>query len=159
MRNYLEIILDAALALIFTFLMFLSCTSQAGEYHLLTADKLDFKIMKFLCNKEPMTPDIPCAEYRGRTALEWDVSVLHYLKWRNEIHAEGTAAKYESVGWHFELVIPMGPVEALYEHHSRHTMDRPQAIHEGPSGRPDWSGYPVEDSYGLRLCFLKDCNK
>lgn len=130
--------------------------AQAGEYKLLSADRLDFTVTRFLCNKTPLAPDIPCQEWRGRTAVNFDLSFADTIQWRNQVHAEGTAAKYETVGWQFEIVLPLGEqVELLYQHHSQHRMDAEDASHT--LGEEGFTGYPVEDSWGLRMCFLGDC--
>lgn len=138
---------------------FISKCADGAEYRLLEAERLDFTVTKFLCNKEPMAADIPCHEWKGRTAVNFDLSFADLVKWRNHIHAEGTDAKYETVGWQFELALPVLPqVEIIYQHHSQHTMDRPQSEHH-TDGTRAWKGFPVQDSYGVRMCFLGNCKQ
>lgn len=141
------------------FLSFLSCTQEArsAEWRLLEADRLDFTATKFTCNKTPLAPDIPCSHWRGRTAVDFDLVFGGLVEWRNTIHAEGTDSKYETVGWRFEVTLPLGKqVEVLYLHHSQHRLDKEDATHTGPNG-DGWTGFPVEDSAGIRLCFLGPC--
>lgn len=139
---------------LFFYFIFTCGRGEAAEYRLLSADRLDFTITRFTCNKTPLAPDIPCDQWKGRTALDFDLSLFHYLKWRNHIHAEGTTSKYETIGWKFDLAVPLGKqVELMYQHHSQHRMDAEDASHRLDG--EGFTGYPVEDSYGIKLKFLQ----
>lgn len=135
-------------------LLFVSSSAKAFEFHPGTLDHLSLDVAKFGCNREPMTPDIPCDQYRGRVRLNWNVGLLNdILKWRNELHTEGTDEKLTTVGWHYMLALPLpGGLELFTEHHSRHTMDSVQPTIQGET-KP--TRYPVEDSYGLRVVFFE----
>lgn len=136
------------LALLYSF------PGQAFELRPASLDHLSLDVAKFGCNREVMTPDIPCDQYRGRVRLNWDVGLFNDLiKWRNEIHTEGTREKLTTVGWHYMLALPLfGGLEAFVEHHSRHVMDAQQPTMLGDT-RPE--RYPVEDSIGLRITIFE----
>lgn len=145
------------ITILFLAFLLISTGVFGAEFRLLEADRLDFTVTRFTCNKSTLAPDIECSQWRGRTAVDFDLRFAGLLRWRNIIHAEGTDAKYETVGWRFQVALPLGKqVEVLYHHHSQHRMDGEDATHTGPSGE-GWTGFPVEDSYGIRLCFLGDC--
>lgn len=123
----------------------------------LTLDLMALKVTKFTCNRDPQIPELECSDWRGRVAAQFDLGLLKYGFWRNDVHAEGTEAKFMTVGWHWELGAKLGKqVELIYEHHSRHTMDKEQPY----SWTPDTdylrqNKYPVEDSFGVRIIFYK----
>lgn len=126
----------------------------AWEFRPASLDKLSLDVAQFGCNRDPMTPDIPCTDYKGRIQLNWDVGLLNdILKWENQIHTEGTDAKLMTVGWQYRLALPLpGGLELFMAHHSRHTMDHSQPTIAGRD-RPE--RYPVEDSVGLRVIFYQ----
>jgi hypothetical protein len=126
----------------------------AWEFRPASLDKLSLDASRFGCNRDPMTPGIPCTDYKGRIQLNWDVGLLNdILKWENQIHTEGTDAKLMAVGWQYRLVLPMpGGLELFMSHHSRHTMDHAQPT---IAGRDKPERYPVEDAVGLRVIFYQ----
>jgi hypothetical protein len=119
-------------------------------------DQLSIKLARFSCNREPQTPDLACTEYKGRVAVEFDLRALHYLTWKNQVHGEGTKAKFETMGWHYELGLDLDWLQIFWEHHSRHTMDKEQAYYWDIK-QETWKQfkYPVEDSYGVRIIFYQ----
>ncbi len=129
-------------------------TNPAYGWTLGTLDHLSVDVAKFSFNREPMTPDIGPKDYRGRVRVNFDLGLAgDLLKWKNQVHTEGTDAKVETVGWHYTLSIPTPwGIEPYYEHHSRHVMDAEQPIIEG---RPKPEKFAVEDSYGLRIIFFE----
>jgi nuclear transport factor 2 (NTF2) superfamily protein len=149
--------------LVMIILLLLAGTSSAAYAEeeasgpMLALDRFSLKIMRFTCNKEMQTPDISCDDYLGRTAAEFDLSLLKYGFWRNEIHGEGTRAKFMTIGWHWELGIRLGSqVEVFWDHHSRHVMDREQPYYWSDTQQAWRQGsYPVEDSYGIRIIFYE----
>lgn len=118
----------------------------------LALDKFNLKLTRFTCNRELQTPDIECADYYGRVAAEFDLSILKYGFWRNEVHGEGTRNKFMTIGWRWEMGVAWGMVELLWEHHSRHTLDQEQPYYLD-FNTDSWkqAKYPVEDSYGIRI--------
>ncbi len=125
-----------------------------GQYANL--DKFSLKIMRFSCNREVLTPDIACKQYRGRVATEFDLSLFEYGFWRNEVHAEGTMAKFMTVGWHYQMGIKLGQFELFHEHHSRHVMDQGlPSYFDTRDGSVREMRFPVEDSYGVRIVFYE----
>ena len=134
--------------------LLLAPRASAWTFQPTTLDHLSLDVSKFGCNREPMTPEIPCKDYKGRVRLNWNVGLLNdVLKWRNEIHTEGTDSKLMTVGWHYVLAIPLPKgFELFMEHHSRHTMDSTQPTIEGGT-KP--LRYPVSDSYGIRIIFYE----
>jgi hypothetical protein len=123
-----------------------------------TADRISLDVSRFSCNRDPMTPDIPCGEYKGRARLNFNLGLFNDLvKWENSLHGEGTQAKFTTVGWHYVLSIPTPwGIEPFMEHHSRHTMDTGQPTIAGRD-RPE--RFPVEDSVGIRITFFERGNK
>ena len=72
--------------------------------------------------------------------------------WRNNVHAEGTHAKFMTVGWHYEMGIKLDQFELFYSHHSRHTMDQYQPVYFNEYEEKLYrTAFPVEDSYGIRI--------
>lgn len=123
----------------------------------LALDKFSLKLMRFTCNRELQTPDIECADYYGRVATEFDLTILKYGFWRNEVHGEGTQAKFMTIGWHWEMGIRLtDQIEIYHDHHSRHVLDREQR-YEWREASHTWAPikYPVEDSYGIRIIFYE----
>lgn len=140
------------------FLFFaLALTSNAYGWSATSLDHLSLDVAKFSCNRNPMTPDIPCEDYKGRVQLNFKVGLLNdLLKWDNKVHGEGTDAKFTTMGWEYYLSIPTPwGIEPFVHHHSQHTLDG-----YGPTvnGNPKPEKFPVEDSIGIRFCFY-GCNK
>lgn len=123
----------------------------------LTLDLMALKVMRFTCNRDPQLPDLECQDWKGRVSAQFDLGILKYGFWRNDVHAEGTDAKFMSVGWHWELGAKLGKqIELIYEHHSRHTMDTEQPYSWIPGQTyVEQNRYPVEDSFGVRIIFYK----
>lgn len=142
----------------YAFLLVVLYTCPARAWELGTLDHLSIDAAKFGCNREPMTPDIPCKDYKGRVRLNFNLGLFDDLvKWKNDFHGEGTDAKFETLGWHYVLSIPTPwGIEPFVEHHSRHTMDTGQPTIQG---RPQPERFPVEDSIGLRVIFYERSNK
>lgn len=141
--------------LILYFLLLMPISAQARSY--LNLDEFSLKLARFDCNRELQTPEILCSDYIGRVATEFDLSIIDDLiYWRNEVHGEGTSAKFMTVGWHWDLGIKLGNVELFWEHHSRHVMDQGQPYYwDEKLQSPQRIKYPVEDSYGVRIVFYK----
>jgi len=133
---------------LFAALSLLPSKAKGADFKLTSLDHLSLDVSRFSCNRELMTPEIPCDQYFGRVQLNWDVGLLgDLIKWRNEVHSEGTRSKFMTVGWKYTLAIPIpGGLELFMQHHSRHTMDQDQ-----PGGVP----YPVEDSAGIRFIWFE----
>lgn len=134
-------------------LMVLSGTANAQYLEL---DKFSLKIMRFTCNREILTPEIQCEQYKGRIAAEFDLSLFDVGFWRNDVHGEGTDSKFMTMGWRYEMGIKLGQFEFFHEHHSRHVLDQkePRYWDEGLQDLRD-TRYPVEDSYGVRIIFYE----
>lgn len=135
-------------------LLILFLASPAYSWEFATTDHLSLDVAKFGCNRDPMTPQIECTNYRGRVRLNFNLGLLNDLvKWKNELHGEGTHEKFETLGWHYTLSVPTPwGVEPFMEHHSRHTLDGGQPTIEG---RLKAERFPVEDSIGIRITFFE----
>lgn len=125
---------------------------RAPDWKFGTLDHLSLDVAKFGCNREPMTPDIDCNDYRGRVRLNFDLGLFNDLiKWKNELHGEGTDSKFQTLGWHYVVSIPnRWGIEPFIEHHSRHTLD---SVQPTIAGRTKPEKFAVEDSVGLRIVF------
>lgn len=129
--------------------------SQEGPY--LTLDRFSMQLTKFSCNRELQTPDIRCADYKGRVAVNFDLELFRYGFWRNYVHGEGTNAAFTTVGWQYEFGFKIGSqFEFFHKHHSRHVLDREQPkIWDENLNMPVDGRFPVEDSYGIRIIFYE----
>lgn len=128
-----------------------------SKYRLIELEQFSLSFTKFGCNRDHQTPDLDCYEYRGRVATEFDLRLFNdWLYWNNRVHGEGTEAKFETMGWHYELGLDLGKIQLFWEHHSRHVLDREQPYY-WDERRDTWRQvkYPVEDSYGVRLIFYR----
>lgn len=144
--------------LIMLALLLVTSNAQAWEFHPASLDHLSLDAAKFGCNRNAMTPEIPCDQYRGRVRLNFNLGLLNDLiKWRNEVHTEGTKEKLVTVGWRYQIAIPLpGNIEIFADHHSQHVMDQEQPT---ISGRDKPERYQVEDSYGLRIIFFEKAKR
>lgn len=133
-------------------LLFWSCTGYGGEFRPVSAHHLSLDIDRFLENREPMTPDIEMHQYRGSVGLNWDVGLVNdHVLWRNTVHGEGTYSQFTTMGWKFQVAVPLSEnFEVHYNHHSRHTLDREQ---------PEGTRFPVMDSWGLKVCLQGACGR
>ena len=139
---------------ILLFVLALMSSSAYGQY--VDLDKFSLKIMRFGCNREPLTPDIECRSYTGRVATNFDLSILDHGFWRNEVHGEGTESKFMTMGWHYEIGVKFSQFEIFHEHHSRHVLDQDEPkLWNDKTQEVNNMRYPVEDSYGLRIVFYE----
>lgn len=124
--------------------------SAYGQY--VELDKFSLKLMKFTCNREIMTPEIECMNYRGRVSADFDLSLFDRGFWRNQVHGEGTDAKFMTMGWRYEMGVRLGQFELFHEHHSRHVLDQDMPLYwDQDMNEPRRTKFPVEDSYGVRI--------
>lgn len=123
----------------------------------LDLDSFNIKVTKFGCNREFQIPEIPCRNWTGRTAAEFDIILFKHGFWRNNLHGEGAVGKFWTIGWQWELGLKLGKqIEVVYEHHSRHTMDVEQPYYiDRLDGQRKQFYYPVEDSIGIRFNIYK----
>ena len=147
---------------IFTLLLLLISISILGapqpnspsRFRLLDIDYFGMKAARFTCNRDPMSPERNCDDWKGRVSAFFNLSIIEYLYWNNEVHGEGTEAAFKSVGWHWELGIRVHPALFLYhEHHSRHLLDEDRSEELRTDEYPALKRFPVEDSFGVRLNF------
>lgn len=136
------------------FFLLYATSASAWEFQPATLDHLSLDVARYSCNREPMTPEIACDQYKGMTRLNWNVGLLNdVVKWRNEITGTGTYAKFETYEWHYMVTIPLpGGLEPFIEHRSRHTLDQTQPTLQGQTQS---ERFPVADSYGLRITFYE----
>ena len=123
----------------------------------LALDEFSIKVMRFGCNREFQIPEMPCTNWTGRTAAEFNLILFKHGFWRNSLHGEGAIGKFWIIGWHWELGFKIGSqIELLWEHHSKHTMDVEQPYYYSRlDGKIKQFNYPVEDSYGIRFNIYK----
>lgn len=129
----------------------LSYPAYSDEFRLLDLDSFDMRAAKFGCNRDPLTPDIGCHQYLGRVATDFNLRIMEVGYWNNEVHGEGTESQFQTMGWHWELGLRLtNQISIYHEHHSRHRLDS-----TGPDYNQDErsDGFPVEDSYGIRMQF------
>lgn len=129
-------------------------TASAAEWRLLDVERLDVEYHKLNPNnRDPYAPDYT-GKWADRAALKWDISILNYGYWRNNVHTETLQSGIvKTVGWEWEAGLSLGEyLEVFHYHHSRHIMDEPpQRADHFPGAR---NQFPVEDSYGIRFKFI-----
>lgn len=95
-------------------------------------------------------PYLPAEDgnWKDRTALKWNLQLAGLLEWRNNVHTETVrdSGTVRSVGWEWEIAIPISQFELFTHHHSRHVMER-----ESTPG----TSFPVEDNWGVRVKLIK----
>lgn len=128
--------------------------AEGTEYHLLDADRLDIEYNRL--DKEMRDPYAPeyTGRWRDRAAVKFDISILDYVYWRNNVHTETIdTGQVKTVGWEWEAGFPVTKyLEVYHHHHSRHIMDEnPQTSYNYPGTNTQ---FPVEDEYGIRFRFI-----
>ena len=136
-------------------LLLLSSTAQAYELRLLT-----FEAAKIYNKRDPQFPAYDTLKMKGLgTEQKWNHHISLNLDmdlistpvgafyWDQEVVGRSTVSQYREVWWDFEFGINIhtfqsGSITLFHHHKSEHALDL-----EDPK-------YPLEDYYGLRLCFL-----
>lgn len=121
----------------------------ASDYRLLEVDKLDFEYHRLAAaNRDPYVPH-HTGTWREKAAIKWDLGILKYGYWRNNVHTETTnpSGRVTTVGWEWELGVTLFKnYEIFHHHHSRHVME------EVPEKRfESGNQFPNENSYGIRF--------
>ena len=131
-----------------------SDVAALANWQLGSLDELSLDVEKFSCYRNPMTPDIPCKDYKGRVQLNFTVGILNdFIKWENHVHGEGTDSKFVTMGWEYYASVPTPwGIEPYIHHHSIHTLDQGQPT---IVGKTKAEKFPVEDSIGIRFTFFK----
>ena len=95
------------------------------------------------------TADFPDSESLNRkgVAFTLDLSVGEYVKWKNRVWTNGNDSKLHTVGWEYDIEVPIyGGVSLFHYHHSQHSMDQPTLA----------SRFPLRNYYGLRFTFVPE---
>lgn len=139
-------------------ILILSSSAKAFEFRPTSLDHLSLDLERYSCRREPMTPQIPCEDYKGQVQLNFKVGLFNdFLKWSNRLHGEGTDAKFTTLGWEYYLSIPTPwNIEPFLHHHSQHTFDMDQPT---INGRPKPEKFPVSDGVGIRFTFFNKGDK
>ena len=138
---------------------FTFCAVQAEGrergFRILDVEDISMEASKFDCNREPMTPDIPCTDYLYRMAFRVDLRLLEVGYFRNNVHTEALESQVKTVGWEYEIGLRVFPwLDIFRHHHSRHVMEGEQPrVWDIDRQALREVRYPVEDSYGIRLRF------
>ncbi len=131
----------------------LSADAYAGEWRLLDIDRLDFTYSRLRPeNRDPYYPE-GTGRWRDRAALEWDIVLLEYGYWRNNLHTETLepGGTVKTVGWEWEAGVEVGKwFDVFAHHHSRHVMEQ-----DTEKRFDSHNQFPVEDSYGIRVHILR----
>lgn len=95
-----------------------------------------------------MTPET--GQLKAKLDLTWNTDILKAdnfsLYWDNQIHSKASEARFRHVGWEYETGLDLGKIQIFHWHYSQHMMEQI---------RLDNKEYPVEDTYGIRLHFLR----
>lgn len=126
---------------------------EASTYRLLDVDRVDLVASRLRpTNRDPYAPELT-GVWGDRAALEWDLRLLEYGYWRNNVHTEtaGKGGTVRTVGWEWEAGVEIGNYfDIFYHHHSRHIMEAP-----AEDRFDSHNDFPVEDSVGLRIHLLR----
>jgi hypothetical protein len=125
------------------------------DWCVLCLDKADLRYQKFRPDgrRDPYTPDHDNS-WDARAGLEWDLQLLRWGFWRNDVHTEQLLdGRVKTVGWHWTLGIriPRLRSELFHEHHSQHVLDQRPVQRDGTDLPQGFRKFPVEDSYGIRI--------
>lgn len=158
MRILLRIIVLFQVIATLSMVFFIQGSALAGEYHLLAVDRLDLEYQKLdPSNRDPYAPTYT-GYWRERAVLHWDLKLIGFLYWRNNIHTEtfDPGGQVKTVGWEWEAGAEVGKyLDLFHYHHSRHVLD------EGPLSRFNGQSnqFPVDNSYGVRIHLLQGDRK
>lgn len=143
----------------FSFLLFmllLTSSAHAKDYYL-GLDKFSISINKFTGNRTPELPQIDINDWAYRVETDFDVTILNFLFWRNNIHGEATESKFQTMGWQYEMGFSVkNAFEIFWKHHSRHTLDIENPTWVNTKTNETFkTKFPVEDSIVVRLIFFE----
>jgi hypothetical protein len=129
----------------------------SSEAYILDLDYADLKVSKLLCNRDYLVPELDCKDWRGALGLDFGLGTSPLLGTRifmdNNLHGEGTDAKFKTIGWHYELGLSHTSGVAIgWEHHSRHVFDQ----HTPHIFSEDWeilmtNKFPVYDAIFIKF--------
>jgi hypothetical protein len=138
-------------------LLLLLLLSSRTEASPLKLDYSAFTVSRIYCNKEYLAPEILCQDWFGKVDMDMNFRILDTLFMRNNVHGEGTRAKFMTVGWRFEAGLALADwLEVGWSHHSRHVMDQPlpQVRSYKGEGLPR-NTFPSYDAAFFRLIFVR----
>lgn len=134
-------------------LLFASSSSSAFEIKTLT-----FEGAKIYNKRDPQFPNIKLLKGKGEGErwthhinLSLDMDLISTERgafyWDQEVVGRSTTSQYREVWWDFEFGINVhtferGAVSFFHHHKSEHTLELARDT------------YPLEDYYGIRLCFI-----
>ena len=115
-------------------------------------EHFSLQLQQFDHNRDPYVIEYT-DDWLYRVQMNADFSLLGALYMHNRVHTEAIrSGPVKTVGWHWELGLRLHEnVTIFHEHHSRHVMEERPPVPEGRT-----RGYPVEDSYGLRITIIED---
>ena len=133
-----------------------ACCTQASAA-VLGLDYSAFTVSKIMCNRDYLVPDVDCSEWRGAVALDADFGTSAAypvrLMLRNQVHGEGTEAKFKTIGWKYEVALtaPSLGLEIGWAHHSRHALDQEQPHAYSYDYKYEMTKFPIYDAVFLRF--------
>lgn len=92
------------------------------------------------------TDDFPDTEDKNTKGLAFGIglTINDYVKWRNNVWTNGNDAKLYTVGWEYDIEVPIyGGISLFHYHHSQHSMDEPTLARR----------FPLRNYYGVRFNF------
>ncbi len=128
-------------------------SKPSNDWSLVELQEISLRYQDFKDRRDPYTPQHD-ANWGYKTSLDWDVSLLKYGFWNNEVHAEGLKdGRVKTVGWHWFLgvQVPTWGLAIFHEHHSQHILDERPLERDGDDLPQGYRKFSVEDSYGVRL--------
>lgn len=133
-------------------LLLTGSNSQAAELHVLEIQDLSVEYWKY----EGLYRNSYLAEKSGDpmqlqdgAALNLRLNPINYTYIDNRIHmASDTDRHVRYVGWEWEAGVQYKMIDVFEHHHSQHGLE-----YINPRG----DGFPLENSYGVRIHIIGDC--
>lgn len=140
-------------------LVMLSNTAQGYDLR-----RLSFEAAKMYNKRDPQFPDYDLLRESGKgerwnhhISLNLDMNFVTTSRgsmyWDQEIVGRSTTSQYREVWWEFEVGFniftgPESTLDIFHRHKSEHALE------------VEASSYPLEDFYGIRLCFFgRECRR
>lgn len=124
--------------------------TEPSRYSLFEAKELSLDLRKVSIKRDPYY--VNKDDWYSYVGLNWDISILSYMFWDNKVFFYGDRAQVRKIGWHYDMGIRVtNQIDFYWHHESEHDADHDKADPDFPErGR-----FPIENSYGVRLKFLK----
>lgn len=125
---------------------------QAAELHVLEIQDLSVEYWRYegvYRNSYLVKQDDSPMQLQDGAALNLRLNPINYTYIDNRIHmASDTDRHVRYVGWEWEAGVQYKMIDVFEHHHSQHGLE-----YINPRG----DGFPLENSYGVRIHIIGDC--